>query len=576
MKRFWFIIIIVAGCSKADLPLTPETPTLLTVTAIDPNGGRIDSADVFIDGAQAGKTPFRAEDIRPGLHALRVSRAGYQAHTEQFVVDQGRVYVIEAVLQPLPPGEGQLIVSVNQDSVVVRVKDTNNRVIVETFERTSVHNLDPGTYLVTGEKSGGSKVEEQVEIRVGETSVVHLDLQKGPGVPPALTFWITEDSVKLGEAVNLHWQSDGVQVIIDQGIGVRGPNGSDRVICEAPGLKVFTATAYSVDALTTEKKDSVYIAPETATPPALTFSIQQDTVEFGMPADLEWQSDGWQVVIDHGVGTRGPVGSEEVNFGNPGMKVITATAYGDENLLTIKQDSLYVKDAPMPPHPIVMISTTHRVTVNTPATISWQSQNADFLVVDYVDHAELSGSVEVTFSTPGIRIVTATAFNPAGYVSAADTIEVVEPEVNTVDDILVAANSSVRADKGESGMEDLKAGTFEVETAGTYLVLAEVWYNSGDSQLNESYYLDITNGADDIFLPHDPNAGDYKVVPDEPGDPHTSTRESGIYQLDTGKHFINVYHYAKIADQYPQFINGEIDGPESVKLLGFKLVYLSQ
>ncbi len=274
------------------------------------------------------------------------------------------------------------------------------------------------------------------------------------------------------------------------------------------------------------------------------------------------------------MGARGPIGSEEIYFQSTGKKVFTATAYSDDNVRTTRRDSVYVKEAPLPLLPVVMISTTRQVTVNTPATISWVSQNADYLVVDYVSNPQSEGSQEIIFTTPGIRIITATAFNRAGYVSASDTINVVEPDVVAVEDILILGESGVRADKGEAGMEMKNAAVFEVQTAGRYRVLAEVWYNSGDEQRNESFYLQIRDGAGNVKTPQNPNAGANRVVEDEAGEPHTATRGCGLFNLSAGSHVIDLYHYAKISAQYPQFLNGPIDGPESVKILGFKLVYL--
>ena len=308
--------------------------------------------------------------------------------------------------------------------------------------------------------------------------------------------------------------------------------------------------------------------------PQLEFSVIEDSIVFGEAAQIEWSSNANRVVIDQSVGERGPVGTEEVSFSNPGVKIFTATAYGSNNAITIKNDSVIVKEAPLPSTPVVMLSTTRLVQVNTAATISWQSQNADYLVVDFVDNPDLNGSVQRTFSSPGIRIVTATAFNQSGYMSTTDTIEVVVPHVDPVDDIILFTPAQVIASEGESGFADLNAATFDVETAGTYRVLAQVWYNSGDNQLNESFYLEIRDDSGQLKLPQDPNAGQRKVVPDDPGEPHTASRPSGEFDLASGTHSIDVYHYAKIAPSYPQFLNGNLNGPESVKILGFKLVYV--
>ncbi len=576
MKKIWFIIALAGfGCSKAQLPVTPPEPqTTLQVTAIKPNGDALDSAKVYLNSNFVGVTPYHSQSLQPGMLALRVMKDGYQVFTTQLAVQEGESYSIEALLIPLQANEGELLVTTNQDSAVVRILDLGNNVVAQTQDRVSSHKLPPGAYLVSGEKSGFSKVVKAADVVAGKVTAVHLELTSLTGNPPTLEFSIDPDTVELGEAFTLRWQSNGHQVIIDQGVGVRGPNGSEKKICHSTGLKIFTAAAYGEDNLITEKKDSVFIAPKQVHAPTLEFSVAQDSIVFGESAAIEWSSDGYQVAIDQGVGVRGPVGSEEVSFANPGKKIFTAAAYGEGNLITIRRDSVYVKEAPTPILPVVLISTTAVVQVNTPATISWLTQNADYVVVDYVNNAGLQGSEEVTFSTTGIRIVTATAFNRAGYASATDTITVVEPAVNPVDDIIVSAQVNVRADKGESGMKQLDAATIEIETAGRYLVYAEVWYNSGDDQRNESFYLELRDSSSRVKLPRNPNAGTHLVVPDDPGEPHTMSRASGEFKLSAGTHSIDVYHYAKIAAQYPQFLNGAIDGPESVKILGFKLVYL--
>lgn len=387
--------------------------------------------------------------------------------------------------------EGELVIIVNEDSAVITVKDIHGILIAETTNRFSSYQLVPGHYLVFGEKEGKQPFSTLVEVLSGKETVVQIELSS----PPA-------------------------------------------------------------DA------------------PSLSFSVVSDTVEYGKAVLIEWHSNGFQVIIDQGVGTRGPVGSEEVLFSNPGNKVFTATAYSHDNLLTIKQDSILVKEAAAPILPVIMLSTTSLVTVNASAKITWFSQNADYLVVDYIDNPDSQGSKEITFSTPGLRIVTATAYNQSGYVSSTDTIEVVEPQVTWVDDIIISAEIGVRADKGEAGMVKRDSGIFEIETSGKYQIVTEVWYNSGDSQLNESFYLQVRDHSDYLFLPENSNSGIYKVVPDDPGTPHAASRESGVFDLSRGTHAIDILHYAKISNYYPQLLNGPITGPESVKILGFRLVYL--
>ncbi|RMF67136.1 MAG: PEGA domain-containing protein, partial [Calditrichaeota bacterium] len=324
------ILLLAMACSKAQLPLGVEPVSTLEVTAIDPEGRNVDSAKVFLNGKLVGMTPYRNEELKAGLIAIRVEKEGFRLFTSQLVVQQEQTYSIEAVLTPLDPTEGELLITVNQDSALVKVKDANDNVVVETYERTSKHVLPAGAYVVSAEKPGFPMAVQAVNVVVGQTVSVHLELVDN-SQPPSLDFQVVEDTVEVGSMVTLTWQSDGVRVIIDQGIGERGPSGTEQMVCTQPGTKVFTATAYSAEDVATERKDSVYVVPKTVIPPTLEFDASPDTLMFGEPVFLQWHTNGFQVAIDQGVGLRGPDGTEEVVFQNPGKKVFTAIAFGEDD-----------------------------------------------------------------------------------------------------------------------------------------------------------------------------------------------------------------------------------------------------
>jgi len=574
-KKSYLLVGVLAifACSKAELPTATLTTTTLSVNAVTEVGGSLDSAKVFLNGGMIGHTPLNIEQVNAGLYAIRVARPGFKIFSEQIFIEEGLDYSIEAILGELQPDQGQLLVTVNRDSALVQIFNEAGELFLETDKNASVHTLSPGNYLVTAEVQNCPKAEARIDVLPNEVVSVNLYLADA-GVAPTLNLSFQQDSVLVGDNIRMSWNTDGQYVIIDQGVGSRGSSGAETLNFETPGARIFTATAYGINNMTTQATAQVVVYDIQPEPPTLTFSIEQDSLEFGEAATITWQSNGRQVIIDRGIGSRGPSGSEEVAFINPGTKIFKATAYGENNLLTIASDSVYVKEAELPENPMVMLSATRKVTINNPATITWQSQNADYIIVDYVQNAASSGQNEVIFTTPGIRIVRATAYNAAGYTSAADTIEVVEPSVTTVDDILISTQSVVRADQGENGYHSYAAGSFNVESAGEYRVYAEVWYNSGDDQLNESYYLDISDNLGNLELPRDRNAGNQKVIADDPGMPHTKTRDSGVFKLNVGQHQINIHHYAKISDNYPQLLNGSINGPESVKILGFRLVYI--
>lgn len=565
------LLLLLIGCSKAPIPNSVEIKTALQVTAVDATGARLDGSQLYLNGELAGTTPYRQEEITPGIITLRVMRQGYRMYQEQVAIRSGQVHDVQAVLQPLGSGNGELLVTVNQDSAIIRIVDSNNRVVAQQMKREAAFVLPAGAYFATAECDGFKRTSKAAHITAGQTTIVNLELYSLNDLPN-LSFSIVEDTVRIGQAFQLHWQSDGYQVVIDQGVGVRGPNGSEKVACNAPGWKVYTATAYNKDNFTVSKRDSIYVLAHNA--PSLTFNVLPDSVEFGESVAIEWQSDGKHVIIDHGVGLRGPSGRDEISFKNPGHKLITATAYGDGNLRTIARDSVYVKPAPLPKLPVLLLTATRKVTVDSAATISWASQNADYVVVDYVGQVGASGSSKVRFATPGLRIVNATAYNKAGSVSARDTIEVVTPQVDErIDDIVVPAHAIVVANGGNAGYEVRNAATFTIRKTGTYRIVAEVWYNSGDDQRNESYYLQVRHESGATAGPLDANAGVYRVVVDDPGAPHMASRDSGHFRLAAGTNTIELYHYAKIAKSYPQFVNDRMNGPESVHVLGFKVIY---
>ena len=126
------------------------------------------------------------------------------------------------------------------------------------------------------------------------------------------------------------------------------------------------------------------------------------------------------------------------------------------------------------------------------------------------------------------------------------------------DVLIVAAERTVRADKGEAQMHR-KVIEYIAKSPGYYRIYARVWYNSGDEQKNESFFLDLKRNDGLIATPQDSNvAGPYRVIPDDPGPPHFSWREAGLFKLPAGRYSFWMHHYALIADRFPQYLNGPL------------------
>ena len=133
-------------------------------------------------------------------------------------------------------------------------------------------------------------------------------------------------------------------------------------------------------------------------------------------------------------------------------------------------------------------------------------------------------------------------------------------------DLPVPVPVGVRADQGEVKLHGL-VGPIMVPLAGTYQIKAKVWLNSGDLQRNESFFLNLVNGAGATVTPLNPNAGVEKVVPDVAGPAIYLWQNCGEFFLTPGSYSVWMHHYANISSQFPEFLAGPITGPESVRIV---------
>jgi len=291
---------------------------------------------------------------------------------------------------------------------------------------------------------------------------------------------------------------------------------------------------------------------------------------------LSWFTDGKYVIIDQGIGTRGTEGTEELVFQSSGTKTITAIAYGYNDLTTIRKDSVYVKQPNGPLKPQVTLSVSDSAAVGEPVLIEWHALFATHVDIDYLGQVGLNGKSEISFDSPGLRIISATAYNEPQTTTVKDTVIIFEKEETVqVDPITVVCNKTIAANHYQLPRVIEKAAEVTIEKAGFYKILAEVFYNSGDEQLNESFFVGVKNAQAIQQWPTDPNAGVYKVVPDDPGPAHVTFREAGTFSLSAGTNVIQLHHYVTIANQYPDFIvNGPIIRAESVTIKSFRLEFI--
>lgn len=532
-----------------------------TSVAIDyvPNAG--------LDGA------WQVQFDAPGRYRIEAHAYGPGGSVTDF-----ETLVVEARLTPDPPRIQAFAVvpdSIVQGQTAVLLWEVSGEQ-VDVFIDQGIgpvglngnNNVSPSEsslYTLSARNNGGT-VSRTILLKVTEK-------HESPAEPPTLTLSVTPAEAGIQQNVVIAWQSTHANSVTVDYVPSAGLSGQYQLTFSESGQRIISATAYG-DGGTITVTDTVTILE--TNPPSLNFSVSQPIVEYGDPVTISWASDGYQVVIDQGVGVRGPVGTEELYFENPGEKIFTVIAYGTHQTTTTKTDSVFVNEPEQPELPAVWLAVVDSVEVGQPALVEWHSRNAERVDVDYLQTPGLNGRNEIVFNSEGRRIITATAYNMAGQVTVADTIEVVSTNIyHQVLPIFVSSMAKVAAIHATVPRVIENAGQATIAVAGYYRITASVWYNSGDAQKNESFFLQLKNSANSIVHPIDPNAGVDKVVPDDPGAPHVKDRDAGTFYLTAGDVTISLHHYYTISALYPYFIvGGPINGPESVQVISFKLEYI--
>jgi len=416
---FALILVLVSACSKAPFPTETvnnnepkEIVGKLIVTSANHAGQIIDSAQVYLDGQLIGLTPLTKEKAEPGIHALRIQKEGFEIYTEGIAIEAAKSVYIEALLKQLPVNKGQLLITVDQDSAITVVTDDRNEVIGVSYSREKTFVLDVGGYYLKTEKPGYRLVHLALEIRADSIVIENIRLEKldNPQLPEIAL--AVPDSARLNAPVLISWETKDAETVDLDYIENPGLCGRREVIFQSPGMRYIRAIARNKFGATLAV-DSVYIYENVVSPPnppILEFSAAPGEIEFGEPVTITWHSNGQHVIIDNGVGVRGPSGTEEKFFLTSGLKIFTATAYGEFGLSTSKKDTVMIKEPMKPQLPIIALAVVDSVQAGMPVTVAWYSQNANRVDVDYVSNPGLNGKAEVIFQTSGRRIITATAY----------------------------------------------------------------------------------------------------------------------------------------------------------------------
>jgi len=149
-----------------------------------------DNADIFIDGAKMGKTPYQQANIGAGKHEIRIEKDLYYPHIEPLEVQSGGLATLTANLKPK---FGSLAITSDPTDAVVKI---NGQVKGKTPYQ--IDNIASGTYQIELSKDLYHPYIEQFMILDGSSNVRPIRLN------PAFGTLLIET-----EPTNAHVQIDG-------------------------------------------------------------------------------------------------------------------------------------------------------------------------------------------------------------------------------------------------------------------------------------------------------------------------------------------------------------------------------
>lgn len=136
-------------------------------------------------------------------------------------------------------------------------------------------------------------------------------------------------------------------------------------------------------------------------------------------------------------------------------------------------------------------------------------------------------------------------------------------------------------DRGPDEMVKDLSPQVQVALPGHYRLLGNILYNSGNQQLNESFFMLIRDESGQVIYPLDSNTAPapYKVVKDDSVDgKHRVWRDAGLFYLPSSseKYTIEFHHYAEIWDDLPYFLNEQhYEGERNAESLNVDAIQLN-
>jgi hypothetical protein len=380
-----------------------------------------------------------------------------------------------------------------------------------------------------------------------------------PNDPLELTLQVNPTTVSVGEDVTISWNSNGDYVELNHGIGRKGSSGSTTLSFSEAGTETITCTAYRDGYNVSEAVTVVVDEEEPIEDLDLTLQVNPVTVSVGEDVTISWNSNGDYVELNHGIGRKGSLGSTTLSFSEAGTEMITCTAYRDDESVT-ENVTVQVIEETLPS--LTLNIDKEVVGLGESITVTWSSEDADYLESNFLDNMPLNGSETLTFNSYGEHIVSVTAYNNNGQITKINTVKVARIDIERT------VNVSVDGQNNTFAFDVL---TVDIENAGNYEVFALVDYNSDEN--NESFFIQTTHNGN-TETPTEPNlVGLYNIVVDERSADGEILKSCGVFYMPEGENGLDVYHYGQISGNHPDYLDGTMSEDEvTIKKFVFRWI----
>ncbi len=275
--------VVLYGCSSGTTVVAPPSTTTGSLNVVNPT-----SATVVVTGPEGFTTTFTGDqvltDLAPGVYMVTASAAGYADATSPMTVTAGQTATLAIVLQ-LVPATGSLNVNVNPASATVVV--TGPASFTQTFTGDQLlTDLAPGQYSAAATAPGFAGATNQINVVVGHTSSITLNLVATPIIAEAPRavyrddqgnlIPIDSDGLQSGEFVFYAWLQDEPQGILPAALT------SDIIVSGDPGMPLVAEQTESAPSFT-QNLVGAWIGFRDAT----------GVVRPVIGADVRWEIDQW-------------------------------------------------------------------------------------------------------------------------------------------------------------------------------------------------------------------------------------------------------------------------------------------